>query len=146
MNNHNISLSDVRVHKNLKFYIILVPLGLNLAPGRLPVSFSTWKQITTVEDRNLETKCIWILALSMSNNEDLSPVVTTSNQNRKQSKTEQTHGTSNDGISPFPPKSDHDRSSPYNTNTITSRKVVRIKKNVHKEITSWSKTKLSKTS
>ena len=72
----------------------------------------------------------------MSNNEDLSPVVTTSNQNRKQSKTEQKHGTSNDGISPFPPKSDQDRSSPFNTNAITSRKVVRLKKNIHKDITS----------
>ena len=76
-----------------------------------------------------------MFVISVSNNEDLSPVVTTSNQNRKQSKTEQKH-TLNDGISPFPPKSDQDRSSPYNTNAITNRKVVRIKKNIHKDITS----------
>ena len=76
-----------------------------------------------------------MFVISVSNNEDLSPVVTTSNQNRKQSKTEQKH-TLNDGISPFPSKSDQDRSSPYNTNAITNRKVVRIKKNIHRNITS----------
>ena len=58
-----------------------------------------------------------------------------SNQNRKQRKTEQKH-TLNDGLSPFPPKSDQDRSSPYNTNAIPRKKVVRIKKNIHKDITS----------
>ena len=67
------------------------------------------------------------LALSVSNNEDLSPVVTRPNQSRKQSKTEQKH-TSNDGINPLTPKSDQDRSSPYNTNAIPSRQVVRLKK------------------
>ena len=76
-----------------------------------------------------------MFVISVSNNEDLSPVVTTSNQNRKQSKTEQKH-TLNDEISPFPSKSDQDRSSPYNTNAITNRKVVRIKKNIHRNITS----------
>ena len=58
MNRHNISLSDVRVHENSKFSIIVVPLGLNLAPGCFPVSFSAWKQNTTVEDRSLETTSI----------------------------------------------------------------------------------------
>ena len=58
MNRHNISLSDIQVHENSKFSIIVVPLGLNLAPGCLPVSFSAWKQNTTVEDRSLETTSI----------------------------------------------------------------------------------------
>ena len=54
-------------------------------------------------------------------------MVTTPNQNRKQSKTEQKH-TSNDGINPLTPMSDQDRISPYNINTISSRQVMRLKK------------------
>ena len=69
----------------------------------------------------------YLFALSVSNNEDLSPVVTRPNQSRKQSKREQKH-TSNDGINPLTPMSDQDRISPYNINTISSRQVMRLKK------------------
>ena len=40
--------------------------------------------------------------------------------------------------------SDQDRISPYNVITISSRQVMRIKKNIDKGIISWSKTKFSK--
>ena len=39
--------------------------------------------------------------------------------------------------------SDQDRISPYNINTISSKQVMRIKKNIIKEIFSWSNTKFS---
>ena len=42
------------------------------------------------------------------------------------------------------PMSDQDRISPYNVITISSRQVMRIKKNIDKGIISWSKTKFSK--
>ena len=40
--------------------------------------------------------------------------------------------------------SDQDRISPYNINTISSRQLMRITKNVDKGIISWSDTKFSK--
>ena len=40
--------------------------------------------------------------------------------------------------------SDQDRDSPYNINTISTRKVMRIKKNIEKGIISCSNTKFSK--
>ena len=36
-----------------------------------------------------------------------------------------------DSFNPFTPSSDQDRISPYNINTISSRQVMRIKKNIH---------------
>ena len=39
---------------------------------------------------------------------------------------------------------DQDRISPYNINTISSRHVMRIKRNINKGIISWSDTKFSK--
>ena len=42
------------------------------------------------------------------------------------------------------PMSDQDRISPYNVITISSRQVMRIKKNIDKGIISWSNTKFSK--
>ena len=42
------------------------------------------------------------------------------------------------------PKGDQDRISPYNINTISSRKVMRKKKNINQEIISWSSNKFSK--
>ena len=41
------------------------------------------------------------------------------------------------------PMSDQDRISPHNINTIPSRQVVRIKKNINKETISRSNTKFS---
>ena len=38
---------------------------------------------------------------------------------------------STDFINPITPTSDEDRISPYNINTIPSRQVTRIKKNIH---------------
>ena len=35
------------------------------------------------------------------------------------------------GVNPFTPTSDQDRISPYNINTISSRKVMRIEKNIN---------------
>ena len=40
--------------------------------------------------------------------------------------------------------SDQDRDSPYNINTISTKKVMRIKKNIEKGIISCSNTKFSK--
>ena len=47
-------------------------------------------------------------------------------------------------FNPLTPMSDQDRISPYNINTISSRKVMRIKKNISKGIISWLNTKFSK--
>ena len=47
-------------------------------------------------------------------------------------------------LNPLTPMSDQDRISPYNINTISSRQVMRIKKNINKGIISWSNTKFSK--
>ena len=47
-------------------------------------------------------------------------------------------------LNPLIPMSDQDRISPYNINTISSRQVMRIKKNINKGIISWSNTKFSK--
>ena len=47
-------------------------------------------------------------------------------------------------LNPLIPMSDQDRISPYNINTISSRQVMRIKKNINKGIKSWSNTKFSK--
>ena len=44
---------------------------------------------------------------------------------------------------PFTPTSDQDRISPHNINTISSRQVMRIEKNVYHGITIWSNTKFS---
>ena len=44
-------------------------------------------------------------------------------------------------LNPFTPMSDQDRISPYSINTIFSRLVTRIKKNIRLEIVDWSKTK-----
>ena len=40
--------------------------------------------------------------------------------------------------------SDQDKISPYNIDTISSRQVMRIKKNINQGIISWSNTKFSK--
>ena len=40
--------------------------------------------------------------------------------------------------------SDQDRISPYDINTITSKQVMRIKKNINEGMISWSTTKFSK--
>ena len=39
-------------------------------------------------------------------------------------------------VNPFTPTSDQDRISPYNTDTISSRQVMRIEKNINYEIIS----------
>ena len=44
-------------------------------------------------------------------------------------------------INPLTPISDQDRISPYNINTISTRKVMRIKKNINLGIIDWSITK-----
>ena len=46
-------------------------------------------------------------------------------------------------VNPFTPMSDQDRISPYNINTISSRQVMRIEKNINYGIISWSNTKFS---
>ena len=46
-------------------------------------------------------------------------------------------------LNPLIPMSDQDRISPYNINTISSRQVMRIKKNINKGIISSSNTKFS---
>ena len=40
--------------------------------------------------------------------------------------------------------SDQDRISPYNINTVSTRQVMRIKKNINWGIIDWSNTKFSK--
>ena len=47
-------------------------------------------------------------------------------------------------VNPLTPMSDQDRISPYNINTISSRQVMRIKKNINEGMISWSTTKFSK--
>ena len=47
---------------------------------------------------------------------------------------------STDAFNPLTPMSDQDRTSPYNINTISSRQVMRIKKNISQGIVSWSNT------
>ena len=44
-------------------------------------------------------------------------------------------------LNPLTPMFDQDRISPYNINTVSSRQVMRIKKNIDKGIISWSNTK-----
>ena len=44
-------------------------------------------------------------------------------------------------INPLTPRSDQDRISPYNTNTISTRQVMRVKETINLEIISWSNTK-----
>ena len=46
-------------------------------------------------------------------------------------------------FNPFTPTSDQDRISPYNIDTISSRQVMRIEKNINHGIISWSNTKFS---
>ena len=46
-------------------------------------------------------------------------------------------------LKPFTPTSDQDRISPYKINTISSREVMRIEKNINHGIISWSNTKFS---
>ena len=46
-------------------------------------------------------------------------------------------------INPITPMSDQERISPYNINTISTRLVMRIKKNINWGIISWSHTKFS---
>ena len=47
-------------------------------------------------------------------------------------------------LNPLNLQSDQNRISPYRINTLSSRQVMRIKKNINKGITSWSNTKFSK--
>ena len=44
-------------------------------------------------------------------------------------------------INPLSPRSDQDRISPYNTNTISTRQVMRVKETINLEIISWSNTR-----
>ena len=44
-------------------------------------------------------------------------------------------------LNPLTPMFDQDRISPNNINTVSSRQVMRIKKNIDKGIISWSNTK-----
>ena len=44
-------------------------------------------------------------------------------------------------INPLTPRSDQDRISPYNTNTISTRQVMRVKETINLEIISWSNTR-----
>ena len=46
-------------------------------------------------------------------------------------------------LNPFTPTSDRDRISPHDINTISSRQVVRIERNINHGIISGSKTKFS---
>ena len=46
-------------------------------------------------------------------------------------------------LNPFIPTSDQDRISPYNINTVSSRQVMRIEKNINYGIISWSNAKFS---
>ena len=47
------------------------------------------------------------------------------------------------GFSPLTPMSDQDRISPYNINTVSSRQVMRIEKNINLGMINWSNTKFS---
>ena len=47
-------------------------------------------------------------------------------------------------LNPLNLQSDQNRISPYRINTLSSRQVMRIKKNINKGITSWSNTKFSR--
>ena len=47
-------------------------------------------------------------------------------------------------ISPLTLRSDQDRISPYNINSMSRRQVIRIKRNISQAINSWSNTKISK--
>ena len=47
---------------------------------------------------------------------------------------------STDTFNPLTPVSDQERTSLYNINTISSRQVMRIKKNISQGIVSWSNT------
>ena len=44
---------------------------------------------------------------------------------------------------PLTPMSHQDKNSPYNINTISTRQVMRIKKNINLGMISWSNTKFS---
>ena len=48
-----------------------------------------------------------------------------------------------DCVNPFATTSDQERISPYNINTISSRQVMRIEKNINYGIICWSNTKFS---
>ena len=50
---------------------------------------------------------------------------------------------SQNDFNPLTPMSDQDRISPYNINTISTRQVMRIKKNIILGIISWSNTKFA---
>ena len=45
-------------------------------------------------------------------------------------------------LNPFTPRSDQDRISPYNKNTISSRQVMRVVKDIHRENTIESKNQI----
>ena len=47
-------------------------------------------------------------------------------------------------VNPVSPTSDLDRISPYSFSTVSSRQVMRIKKNINKGIIGWSNSKFSK--
>ena len=47
-------------------------------------------------------------------------------------------------VKPSSPTSDQDRISPYTISTISSRQVMRIKKNINQGIIGWSNSKFSK--
>ena len=47
-------------------------------------------------------------------------------------------------INPLTLRSDQDRISPYNINSMSRRQVIRIKRNISQAINSWSNTKISK--
>ena len=47
-------------------------------------------------------------------------------------------------INPLALRSDQDRISPYNINSMSRRQVIRIKRNISQAINSWSNTKISK--
>ena len=47
-------------------------------------------------------------------------------------------------INPLTLRSDQDRISPYNINSMSRRQVIRIKRNISRAINSWSNTKISK--
>ena len=47
-------------------------------------------------------------------------------------------------INPLTLRSDQDRISPYNINSMSRRQVIRINRNISRAINSWSNTKISK--
>ena len=51
--------------------------------------------------------------------------------------------TSTSGINPLTPMGDKDRISPYSIHKISSRQVIRIKRNINKGIISWFSNKFS---